>query len=109
MKAFSIAIHGGAGTLVKGIMTPELEKQYKSALKEALNSGYKILEEGELKQIEKEFDKEFIKKEIIFPSLDIFEDYYNKKFYSEKKAEEQKKSAKNTELESIKNLLHNRF
>jgi len=46
MKNYAIAIHGGAGTLVKGMMTPELEKQYKSALKEALDKGYKILEEG---------------------------------------------------------------
>ncbi|WP_422106151.1 isoaspartyl peptidase/L-asparaginase family protein [Winogradskyella sp.] len=46
MQIFSIAIHGGAGTLVKGMMTPELEKQYKSALKKALDSGYKLLEEG---------------------------------------------------------------
>lgn len=46
MNNFSIAIHGGAGTLVKGLMTPELEAQYKAALKEARNKGYNILEEG---------------------------------------------------------------
>jgi beta-aspartyl-peptidase (threonine type) len=46
MKTFSIAIHGGAGTLVKGMMTPELEKAYKAALQLALNSGYTILEQG---------------------------------------------------------------
>ena len=46
MNTFSIAIHGGAGTLVKGMMTPELESQYKHALKIALNAGYKILAEG---------------------------------------------------------------
>ncbi|SDG60784.1 isoaspartyl peptidase/L-asparaginase family protein [Winogradskyella thalassocola] len=46
MKTFSIAIHGGAGTLVKGMMTPELEAQYKSALQLALDSGYKVLEAG---------------------------------------------------------------
>lgn len=46
MKTFSIAIHGGAGTLVKGMMTPELEYKYKYALKVALNIGYAILEEG---------------------------------------------------------------
>lgn len=44
MKNFSIAIHGGAGTLVKGLMTPEKEEQYKSALDEALEKGYAILE-----------------------------------------------------------------
>jgi len=43
---FSIAIHGGAGTLVKGMMTPKKEKAYKTALKSALESGYKVLEEG---------------------------------------------------------------
>ena len=46
MKTFSIAIHGGAGTLVKGMMTPELEAQYKAALKDALDAGYYLLENG---------------------------------------------------------------
>jgi len=46
MKTFSIAIHGGAGTLVEGMMTPELEAQYKTALKLALDSGYMLLEQG---------------------------------------------------------------
>ena len=46
MNTFSIAIHGGAGTLVKGMMTPELEAHYKSALQSALDEGYKLLEEG---------------------------------------------------------------
>lgn len=45
-KNFSIAIHGGAGTLVKGLMTAELEQEYKSALNEALQKGYSILENG---------------------------------------------------------------
>jgi len=46
MKPFSIAIHGGAGTLVKGLMTSELEAQYRQALDDALESGYAILEAG---------------------------------------------------------------
>ena len=46
MKVFSIAIHGGAGTLVKGMMTPELEAKYKQDLKEALDAGYAVLEQG---------------------------------------------------------------
>ena len=46
MRKFSIAIHGGAGTLVKGMMTPEKEKSYLKALEEALTIGYKILEQG---------------------------------------------------------------
>ncbi|MEH6537101.1 MAG: isoaspartyl peptidase/L-asparaginase [Psychroserpens sp.] len=46
MKNFSIAIHGGAGTLVKGMMTPELEARYKHDLKAALDAGYNLLKEG---------------------------------------------------------------
>ena len=46
MSTFSIAIHGGAGTLVKGMMTPELEAKYKADLKYALHQGYAILENG---------------------------------------------------------------
>jgi len=44
---FSIAIHGGAGTLVKGLMTSELESKYKDALTEALEAGYNVLHNGE--------------------------------------------------------------
>jgi beta-aspartyl-peptidase (threonine type) len=44
MNNFSIAIHGGAGTLVKGMMTPELEANYKLVLKVALEAGYAVLE-----------------------------------------------------------------
>ena len=43
---FSIAIHGGAGTLVKGLMTSQLEDQYKTALDLALEAGYSVLENG---------------------------------------------------------------
>src|SRR5690606_21759099 len=43
-RKFSIAIHGGAGTLVKGLMTPEKEEQYNAALNEALEKGYAVLE-----------------------------------------------------------------
>lgn len=46
MSIYSIAIHGGAGTLVKGMMTPEKETAYKKALKVALQQGYQILENG---------------------------------------------------------------
>jgi beta-aspartyl-peptidase (threonine type) len=46
MNNFSIAIHGGAGTLVKGLMTPELEAKYKIALKNTRDEGYRILESG---------------------------------------------------------------
>ncbi|MEM0517767.1 MULTISPECIES: isoaspartyl peptidase/L-asparaginase family protein [Aequorivita] len=44
MKKYSIAIHGGAGTLIKGLMTPEKETQYTAALNEALEKGYAVLE-----------------------------------------------------------------
>jgi beta-aspartyl-peptidase (threonine type) len=46
MQQFSIAIHGGAGTLVKGHMSPEKEKAYKSALQTAIDIGYQILKNG---------------------------------------------------------------
>lgn len=46
MNTFSIAIHGGAGTLVKGLMTLELETEYKTALKKARDKGYEILKRG---------------------------------------------------------------
>ena len=42
----AIAIHGGAGTIVKANLTPELEAQYHAKLKEALNAGHKILQNG---------------------------------------------------------------
>ncbi|WP_417369874.1 isoaspartyl peptidase/L-asparaginase family protein [Gelidibacter japonicus] len=45
-KKYSIAIHGGAGTLVKGLMTAELEAAYKAALENALNAGYTVLGTG---------------------------------------------------------------
>lgn len=41
-----MAIHGGAGTLVKGLMPKELEDSYKAALESALAAGYAILETG---------------------------------------------------------------
>ena len=40
----ALALHGGAGTLVKGTMTPEKEIAYRNALQNALNAGYAILE-----------------------------------------------------------------
>ncbi|TAD95211.1 MAG: isoaspartyl peptidase/L-asparaginase [Bacteroidetes bacterium] len=42
----AIAIHGGAGTIKKENMTPELEKSYHEILKLALDSGYLVLEKG---------------------------------------------------------------
>jgi L-asparaginase / beta-aspartyl-peptidase len=43
---FALVIHGGAGTILKENMTPELEKQYIEKLNEALRSGYDTLEKG---------------------------------------------------------------
>ena len=46
MQTITIAIHGGAGTLVKGLMTPQLEAEYQIALKTARDQGYSILAKG---------------------------------------------------------------
>jgi L-asparaginase / beta-aspartyl-peptidase len=46
MQKLSIAIHGGAGTILKEDMTPELEAAYLKGLNDALNAGYAVLEEG---------------------------------------------------------------
>ena len=45
-KPVAIAIHGGAGTILKSNMTPELEKAYHAKLEEALQAGHKILKSG---------------------------------------------------------------
>lgn len=42
----TICIHGGAGTILKEDMTPELEEAYLQGLQTALNAGYAVLEEG---------------------------------------------------------------
>ena len=46
MKKYTIAIHGGAGTIIKSSMTAEKEAAYKNALTVALNSGTQILSDG---------------------------------------------------------------
>ena len=46
MQKISIAIHGGAGTILKEEMTPDLEAEYTRGLENALNAGYSILENG---------------------------------------------------------------
>lgn len=45
MSVFTLVIHGGAGTIQKEDMTPELEKAYLKGLQEALDAGYAVLEE----------------------------------------------------------------
>ena len=42
----TICIHGGAGTILKEDMTPQLETAYLAALQTALDAGYAVLEEG---------------------------------------------------------------
>lgn len=46
MSKYGLAIHGGAGTILKSSMTPGLQQQYESALAEALERGYDILDSG---------------------------------------------------------------
>jgi L-asparaginase / beta-aspartyl-peptidase len=46
MQRYTMVIHGGAGTIVKEDMTPELEKAYLEGLDEALKAGFNVLENG---------------------------------------------------------------
>jgi len=46
MATFSIAVHGGAGTILPHLLTPEKELAYKTALKDALLAGQQILHQG---------------------------------------------------------------
>ncbi len=43
---WSIAIHGGAGTLARSDMTPERDASYRAALQQALDAGAAVLESG---------------------------------------------------------------
>lgn len=43
---YTLVIHGGAGTIVKEDMTPELEKAYMDGLSDAVKAGFAVLEEG---------------------------------------------------------------
>jgi len=43
---FTIVVHGGAGTILKEDMTPELEKAYQEGLQQALDASYAVLEKG---------------------------------------------------------------
>ncbi len=42
----AIAIHGGAGTILKKNITSEQEKKYRAKLQHALEEGYKVLQNG---------------------------------------------------------------
>lgn len=46
MSDFTMAIHGGAGTILKEDMTPELEYAYFDGLQMALSVSYAVLEQG---------------------------------------------------------------
>ena len=43
---YTLVIHGGAGTILKEDMTPDLEKAYIDGLNQALQVGFAVLEEG---------------------------------------------------------------
>jgi beta-aspartyl-peptidase (threonine type) len=45
-QEWAIVIHGGAGVITRDKMTPELDKEYRAKLTEALNTGKKILIDG---------------------------------------------------------------
>ncbi|HSK72577.1 MAG TPA: isoaspartyl peptidase/L-asparaginase [Pyrinomonadaceae bacterium] len=42
----ALAIHGGAGTILRSLMTAELEKDYRTALEKSLSEGWEILQKG---------------------------------------------------------------
>lgn len=46
MNKIALAIHGGAGTILRSEMTAELEKDYRAGLTGALQTGWKILQKG---------------------------------------------------------------
>ena len=46
MSKIALAIHGGAGTILRSAMTPELEREYRAALEDALKIGWEILSRG---------------------------------------------------------------
>ncbi|AVX00615.1 isoaspartyl peptidase/L-asparaginase [Vibrio vulnificus] len=45
-KPFSIAIHGGAGTILRSQMSDELKEAILSDLQQAVRAGYQLLEQG---------------------------------------------------------------
>jgi beta-aspartyl-peptidase (threonine type) len=46
MHNYALAIHGGAGTILKSTMTPEKELAYKTGLQDAIEAGESILKSG---------------------------------------------------------------
>jgi len=45
-KKYILAVHGGAGTILKSSMSPEKEQAYIQAITRALTAGYAVLKEG---------------------------------------------------------------
>jgi beta-aspartyl-peptidase (threonine type) len=45
-KKFGLVIHGGAGTIERGKITPEREREYRAGLERALTAGWEILKRG---------------------------------------------------------------
>lgn len=46
MHKYAIAIHGGAGTILKSHITDEMEKEYRKGLAQALEAGENMLQKG---------------------------------------------------------------
>jgi L-asparaginase / beta-aspartyl-peptidase len=46
MAKYTLVIHGGAGTILKEDMNPELEEAYLEGLDDALTAGFAVLDEG---------------------------------------------------------------
>ncbi len=46
MSRITLAIHGGAGTILKSTMSPSIELSYREGLQAALDNGYNILAKG---------------------------------------------------------------
>ncbi|MEQ1923569.1 MAG: isoaspartyl peptidase/L-asparaginase, partial [Pyrinomonadaceae bacterium] len=46
MAKIALAIHGGAGTILRSQMTPALDAEYRTGLETALKIGWEILEKG---------------------------------------------------------------
>src|SRR3989440_7943258 len=41
-----LVVHGGAGTMERGKMTPEREREYRAGIENALRAGWEILQHG---------------------------------------------------------------
>ena len=46
MSKIALAVHGGAGTILRSQMTPDLEREYRNGLETALKTGWSILNDG---------------------------------------------------------------